>query len=592
MDIHAAHRRSFVRKLRAILMTDIVGSTPLMRQDEDDIIGRWREFVRMVKSADLPAHRGTMVKSTGDGMLLAFESVADSVRAAIDLLARIERMNIGLPQRRHITLRIGIHLADIVIDDIDIFGDGVNLAARLASVGGPQEIIVSTAVRDQLTDGLDVTLEDLGERELKGYESPVRIYRAQPVRAERRLLHPSGTRSARPSIAVIPFQQTPSDPAHALIGDVIADDLIRTLSHRTSLIVISRLSTAAFRDRTGETNSLAQALQVRYVLSGTVQVEGVKVRVSAKLTDAERDEIIWSDRFEGDIGRLFELQDAMSTQMAIRVLRLVERMELQRARAKGLESLTAYEYILLGIDQLHRSTPDDMEVARSLFRAAVASDPGYPGAYAWLARWHVLQVGQGWSKDIAFDTKEANRLVSVALDRDPTDSWALSVQGLVESYLNKDLEAAIERLDHAIALNASAPSAWVWSTSAHAWLGRGAEAVERSRRAIELSPFDPHMHYFTSIAGTAHAVQGEYDEAIEYCKRSLRLNKTFTSTHRILAISLALSGRSNEARAAGAALLALEPGLTVESFKRRYPGSASEHVELFCEGLRRAGIPS
>lgn len=592
MIIQASHRSSFVRKLRAIMFLDLVKSTSLIEKGGDDAIRRWIDFIEAATKEAVPAYRGRMVKSTGDGLLLEFESVADAVAAAVALVARVSSANAGLQRERHLRLRVGINVADIVVHDYDVFGHGVNVAARICDIGGPQEIIVSAAVRDQLTDGLDVTFEDLGEPELKGITHPVRVYRMRALpAAQRRLTHAPPVSGARPSIAVIPFQQQGAESAHSLIGDVMADDLIRTFSHLSNLVVISRLSTSAFRDRGQPPGDLAKALNVRYVLGGTVQFDGRRMRVSAHLTDAEKGKIEWSKLFNGDIGNLFELQDTISHQIATIVVPLVHRKELERARAKRPDSLSAYECMLLGIDHLHRSSTTDMEIARSMFDAAIETEPDYADPYAWLARWHVLKVGQDVSTDLATATREANQLAATALDRDPHNSWALAVQGQVDSYLKKELTAAIERFEHAIELNPSAPSAWVWSTAAHAWLGRGAEAIERSRRAIELSPFDPHMYYFRSIAATAHAVDGRYDEAIELCRRSLRLNRKFTSTHRILAISLALAGRTEEAREAGAELLKEEKGLTVKSFRERYPGSASEHAELFCEGLRKAGIP-
>ena len=223
--------------------------------------------------------------------------------------------------------------------------------------------------------------------------------------------------------------------------------------------------------------------------------------------------------------------------------------------------------------------------------AAIAADPGYAAPYAWLARWHVLRVGQGWSPDRARDTVEANRRADEACDRDSTDPWALSVRGFVAAYLNKDLETAIRLFKEARDINPSLPWVWVWSASVLAWTGRGQEAVECSRHAFELSPFDPHRYYFHSIAGTAHAVAGNYELAIEVCRRAMRENRMFVSTHRLLTISLALAGRLEEAQRAREEVMKLEPTLTVTGWRSRYPGNASEHTERFCEALAMAGVP-
>ena len=312
----------------------------------------------------------------------------------------------------------------------------------------------------------------------------------------------------------------------------------------------------------------------------------------AELTEAEVGRVIWAEHFDGSIADIFDLQDQLSRDIAGRAMPFVRQLELQRARSKRPEDLTAYEWTLRAIDHFHRSSHEDMDRARGMFEAAIAADPSYVTPFAWLAHWYVRRVGQGWSEDRKRDTAEASRYADQALELDSTDPLALTVSGLVAAYLNKDLDTAMTRYDRALAINPSASSAWVWSTSACSFLGQGDEAVRRSQRAIELSPFDPLMYTFTSIAGTAHAVAGQYEKAIEFCRRSLRQNKMFVSTHRTLAISLALAGQVEDARAAGAELLKLEPTLTVGGFRSRYPGSASPQAALFAEGLALAGVPS
>jgi len=580
------------RRLRAVLFVDVVDSVRLIQDDAEGTVNRWREFVSIVIRDELPRARGRMVKHLGDGMLIEFESVIAAVECALAMQSRIERGNADMEPHRQIHLRMGIHVADVMADDIDIYGDGVNLAARLMVLGGPQEIVISAAVRDQLTDGLGVTIEDLGERQFKGVMRPVRAFRAWPAgplpnRAANRKQHAGD----RPSIAVLPFRNLSREPAHDFLGDLLAEDVIGHLSRLTDLFVISRLSTTPFRDRLVEPRNVAEVLGVRYVLSGSMLAAGTQLQVIAELTEAEAGRAIWSERFRGSMADIFELQEALARDIAKRVVPYVRQLELQRARSKRPENLTAYERLLRAIDHLHRTSREDLEQARGLLEAAVASDPSYATAYAWLARWHVLRIGQGWSPDRQQDVADANRYADAALERDDTDPWALAVHGLVSGYVNKDLERAIASFDRALVINPSAASAWAWSTAAYAWLGRGDEAVARSHRAIELSPLDPHMYVFTSLAGTAHAVAGQYDKAIELCRRSLRENRMYLATHRLLVIALALSGRTDDARAAVGELLALEPTLTVSGFRQRYPGTTSAHAELFCEALASAGVP-
>ena len=390
---------------------------------------------------------------------------------------------------------------------------------------------------------------------------------------------------------MLPFRTLPAGPSQDFLGDVLAEDVIGHLSRLTDLFVISRLSTTPFRDRLYEPRSVAEALGVRYVLSGNILLSsGGQLQVSAELTEADLARVVWSDRFKASMTDVFQMHEALARDIAIRVVPYVRQLELQRARTK-LENLTAYELTLRAVDHFHRSSRIDLEKAKALLEAAIESEPGYARPYAWLAHWYVRRVGQGWSDDTASDTAEAHRLSAAALERDDTDSQVLTVCGLVAGYLDKDLHSAISFFDRALAINPSEASAWVWSTSTYAWLGDGEEAVRRSDRAIALSPYDPRMYTFTSIAGTAHVVAGQYENAIECCRQSLRLNRMFASTHRILAISLALAGDIAGARRAATDLLGLEPGLTVERFRARYPGNRSAHVDRFCEALAMAGVP-
>lgn len=580
------------RVVRTVLMVDIVESVRLMEEDENDTVQRWLRLVQRVDDAVLPAHGGRLVKSQGDGMLLEFQSVRPALQAAFAIQSAAAEANAGVAAHRQLHLRIGAHVGHLIADERDVYGHDVNLAARLTGLAEPGQIVVSSAVCDQLTPRLDADIEDLGERRLKGIEKPARAFRAWPPdQSARRAIETKAHMGDRPSIAVLPFRNLSGESTHDILGDVIADDLIGHLSRLTDLFVISRLSTTPFRDRLYEPRNVAEVLGVRYLLTGNIQTSGNKLRLMAELTEADDGRVIWAERFDGSLNDIFLLQDEISADVARRVVPFVREREMQRARAQRPENLTAYERTLRAIDYLHRGSTEDMEHARQMLEAAIQSAPAYSAPNAWLAYWHVRRVGQGWSPDPKKDASDANRHADQGVEKDATDSWALSVQGLVAAYLNKDLDTAISRYDTALDINPSTASAWVWSTSAHAWLGKGDVAVARSQRAIELSPLDPLMYSFTSIAGTAHAVAGQYDKAIDYCRTSLRQNRMFASTHRILAISLALSGKIPEARSAADELRRLEPGLTVRAFRTRYPGHMSAHVDLFCNALETAGIP-
>ncbi|MFO1310814.1 MAG: adenylate/guanylate cyclase domain-containing protein [Burkholderiales bacterium] len=580
------------RRLAAVVFTDIVDSVGLIQRDADGTISRWRTFVATITHEELPKHRGRIVKLLGDGMLVEFASAAEAVECALAFQQRIADVNEGVERGKHIALRTGVHVADVLADDLDLYGDGVNLAARLMAIAGGGETIISGAVRDQVTDGLGVQVEDLGDQWLKGMERPVRAFRAWPpgpvstaLPDRRRVL------GGRPSIAVLPFRDLSSDGSHAFLGDILAEDLIGALSRQTDIFVTSRLSTTPFRNRLYEPRNVAEMLGVRYLLSGTMQTGGGRMRLIAELTEADVGRVIWADRLEGSLDDLFDLEDTLSHEIADRVIPLVRQRELQRARAKRPENLTAYERTLRAIDDIHRSSPENLQNAYDMLIAAIASDPQYAAPHAWLALYHVRRVGQGWSADRSADVAAANREASLAMERDETNSWVLAVNGLVQAYLNKDLDSALASYDRALAINPSEASAWAWSAAACAWLGDGAEAVRRAPRAIELSPFDPAMYSFTSMAGMAYLVAADYEVALGYLKKSLRLNRMFSSTHRLLTIALVLLGRHEEASAAARDLLAVEPSLTVTGFTQRFPGAAMPQSSVFADALLRAGVP-
>ena len=594
MNQNAAQAASSVSKrISAVLFADVVDSVRLVQQDEVGAINRWRTFVAEVTHDELPQRRGRIVKALGDGMLIEFPSAVDAMGCALGMQTRIARSNEGLAPARKMQLRIGVHLAEVFADDLDLYGDGINLAARLMALAAPGETLLSAAFRDVLTDGLDVVIEDLGNHWLKGFDKPVRAFRAWPPGP---MFQPSTDHQrrrvgGRPSFAVLPFRNPNPEAAHAFLADMLAEDLIAAISRQTDLIVISRLSTAPFRDRLYEPRNVAEILGVRYLLSGTLQTSGTRLRLMAELTEADEGQVIWAERFDGTLTDVFELQDQLSRDIVKRVVPRVRQRELARVRLKRPDNLTAYERTLQAIDHIHRSAPENLEYARTLLEAAIESDPHYAAPYAWLARYHVRRIGQGWSSDPKADTETANRYSAAALERDETDPWVITIHGFVIGYLNKDLERALQLFDQALEINPSLAHAWIWSASALAWLGRGEEAVLRAPKSSELSPFDPNMYSFDSISAVAHAVAGNYETSIEYSRRSLRQNSMYAASHRTLAIALALAGRLDQARKAVDQLLTLEPGLTVSSFALRYPGRNATHAPVFYKALADAGVP-
>jgi len=581
------------RQRRAILVAEMSDSVAMMERDEERTVERCRAFLAQATSQTIPTHAGrSMLKVLADGFIAEFPDGVQALRCAFELHSDLARFNANLAAPS-LGMRAGIHVADVIVEAFNVLGDGVNIAARLAELANPGETIVSAQVRDQLTSGLEASVEDLGEQRLRNRERAVRAFRVWPP-AQTPPWSPSVAVQAhgRPSIAVIPFQLRSDDARFESIGDGLADDTIAALSRMADFFVISRLSTMAFRQAPLGVRRIGELLGVQYVLSGSVQTAYPRALLMAELADARDGRIVWSQRFQGDIADIFALQGELARQVVHSVAPFVRSLELQRACITNFDQLDAYAITLRGVELMHRLVREDFMQARSAFEMAIARDPVSPRPHAWLAKWHVMRVVVGASEDPTQDIAAASASAARALGCDPEDALALAVDAHVAAWSRHDLAVAEGRLAQALAANPNEPLAWVHSAITHAWRGRGAEAVQCADRALSLSPLDPMIYYFSSAAGQANLVAERYERAIELSIRSLRENRLHTPTLRTLAAALVLSGRIDEARETMGTLRELEPGLTVSAFRARYPGRDSPHAERFAAALQEAGLPA
>jgi TolB-like protein/DNA-binding SARP family transcriptional activator len=394
-----------------------------------------------------------------------------------------------------------------------------------------------------------------------------------------------------PSIAVLPFRNLTGDPAHDFIAEGLVEDLIEALSRVPNFFVISRLSTLAFRNQDRHPREIGDVLGVRYVLSGSIRVFEDRLRLTIELTDTQLGAALWFSKLDERFADLFEVQDRLSEMIVQKVAPSLHAAEMNRIRVKRPDSLEAYDLFLRAQENMHNSSRAVFETSEALFDAAIAKDPHYAAALAWRAYWHVLRVGQGWSPDAANDAAQADHFARSAIECNGMEPMALAVHGHVASYLYKDFDLASRRFETALRINANTAPAWLWSAAAQVWMGNGSRAVEEINKAMALSPYDPLMYAYSGVAGMAYLASGQYERAIECALRSLRENRTYTHAYRLLVIAMVLAGREDEARASARRLLDLESGLTVAGFRRRYPGSASAHADLFCDALARAGVP-
>jgi class 3 adenylate cyclase/tetratricopeptide (TPR) repeat protein len=605
-----------VRQETVVLLVDLVESVRLMGEQEAFTVRRWADFVRIVTTVILPRHRGVMVKSLGDGLMALFEVVPDAVDAAGEMHRTLAAQNADMPEHQHFHLRAGINAAMAWSDGIDIYGTGINLAARLATLAGPGETIASASAheqlaaalaslanpgetigsataRDELTHGVDASCEDLGECVLKHFDKPVRAYRVGPASP-----HPSLTgrrdygAAMEPTIAVIPFGARNNAPEHFDIGNLIADGVIWRLSKAANLKVISRLSTNVFRGRASDVGEVSAHLGATYILSGGYVVDGGKLLVTAELSAARTNQVVWTDRLSGEIGDLLKPESELAHRIAAAVHLSVVDAEVEHVMTQPLPTLESYSLLLGSIKLMHRSSKDEFLQTRKILEELINRHSRIAAPRAWLANWYILRVTRGWSEDRKREAAEALSCTHAALDRDPSDALALATEGFVYCHLLNDLDTAGKRCDAAVNANPSHALGWLYRGTVSAFKGDGGAAVDATRRAMELSPLDPQRYRFESLCGTAELSAHQYGNAERLARSSLVLNRMHPSTWRVLAISLVSQGRLDEAREALSKLRELEPELTVEKYLARTPNGQLETGQQWARSLAIAGLPS
>lgn len=590
-----------VRATKTIVVVDVVESVRLMQANEADVIERWRRYVHEVRQQVLPAHQGRLVKSLGDGMLLEFNAVRSALAAVFDLHRRVAAHNQGRDPANALLLRMGVHRAEVVVDELDIYGAGVNLAARLAGLAGPGEVVVSAEVRDEAVHGIDGQLEDLGDCYLKHLDQPVRAHRLSPPDPWTSPLagalpvatsNESAVFALRAGMAVMPLQVLAATPGLQYVGDALADQLIAALSRNSALQVTSRLSSGACAGRDLSAGAIGRLLGVPYVVTGSCTVQGERARLQLELTDSRNEKLVWSE------ARTLSLSDALLgvddflSEAASQLAAALSVHELERAQHRALPSMESYALLLAAIALMHRMSPQAFERAHQMLEHLVDRHPRLAAPRAWLGKWHVLKLAQGWSTDAVEEGRRARSVVARALDAEPEHSLALAIDGLACAYALKDLDAAKRSYALALQANPSESLAWLFSSALHSYRAdEGHLAAGAADQAMRLSPLDPLRYYYCTFAATAHLSAGHYLRAVDLSRDSIRANRTHSPAYRNLAISLVLLGQVDEARAAVSELLQLEPALTVSGFMIRYPGRDAPHAMWYAQALAEAGLP-
>ncbi len=576
---------------RAVLYADVVESVRLMDHDQDDFVERWLAIEADIRETILPRQGGRFVKGTGDGLLLEFESPQEAVAAAFAAHGLCRRANLNMPVERQIWLRIGVESGDIILGGTDVYGRMVNLAARLATLAGPLETVVSGNVRHGLVHSVDGDIVDLGECYLRHLTHPVRAFRIGAVGPRPAMIPADPMSRLKPTVAILPMQQRLGPPTDAPIGDIIAEEVIHHLARSEELHVISRLSTAAMRARPLTAAEIAVHLGADYVLSGTFSTHDTRLVFDAELCEARTERVVWSDRVSEDLGALFAVDQPVTERIAAQVASIVLLREIELGRGRPLPTLQGYTLLLSAIGLMHRLGRQDFEDARARLEALIERANRQAIPHAWMANWHLLNVFFGWSDNSERDTKLAQDHSRRALDADPENSQALTIDGCVNTHLLKRLDVAEDRYNEALSANPNNPMALLYMGTLHSYTDRGAKAVDYCERACRLSPLDPHRFFFETHLAAAYLTAGDHESAIKHASLSLRGNRNHASALRILAVAQSELGRREEARANAEELLRLEPHLTVSGYLARMPSASFEIGRRVARVLEEVGVP-
>jgi TolB-like protein/class 3 adenylate cyclase len=589
------------RRLAAVLAADVAGYSLLIGSDEEGTLARLKAVRKAIVNPAIASHRGHIVKTTGDGILIEFASAVDAVRSAVEIQRSMAEQNAAVPPDQRIEFRIGIHVGDVIFDDNDIFGDGVNIAARLEGIAEPGGVCMSDDAYRQVRGKVEITCDDMGQQSLKNIAEPMRAWRVRLTGQAPSAVKSSSALSEprvlplpdKPSIAVLPFQNMSGDPEQEYFADGIVEDIITALSHFKALFVIARNSSLTYKGRAVDVKQVGRELGVGYVLEGSVRKAANRVRITGQLVDTATGGHLWADRFDGGLGDIFDLQDQVTESVVGAIAPAVEKAEIERAKRKPTESLDAHALYLRGSARLYQfANRQANEEALRLFNSAIELDPDFASAYGRAAACYAWAKGNSWISVTPNEVAEVTRLAQRAVELGKDDAIALAASGWARAYVVRDLRAGAAFIDRALVLNSNLAEAFFCGGWAKNWLGEPEAAIERFARAMRLSPLDPWV--IGMRVGTAHAhfFLGRYDEATSWAAMALQDNPDLPPGLRIDAASNAMAGRPEQAHKAMARLRQLNPALRVSNLKDVLgPYQHAEDLARYEEGLRRAGLP-
>jgi adenylate cyclase len=577
------------RKLAVILAADVAGYARLMAADEEGTLAALNARRRVIDEL-IARHHGRIFTTAGDSVMAEFASAVEAVRCAAAIQQEVERRNADLPEPGRMLFRVGVNLGDVMIAGDNLFGDGVNVAARLEGTAEPGGICISGAVYDQVRNKVDLSFADLGEQSLKNIGYPVRVFgvRRAAADAESVTERPAGIAPTRatvfPSIAVLPFANLAGDPEQEYFADGITEDLITELSRFQEIRVIARNSVLTYKTKPVRIQEVGRDLGVRYVLEGSVRKAGGRVRITAQLIDAATGHHLWAERFDRELADIFAVQDEVTGRIVATLAGKLAESERRRARSGQTENLEAYDCVLRGRELWERFTPEDNRQARRLYEKAIALDPDYARAYASLAWTYLVEHSERWGNADDRPLERALELAREGVIVNPASHSNHLALGQV--CLSKGLyEEALDALETAIELNPNDADGYAFLARALSFAGRPDEAIDLMDKAQRLNPAAPHWYAWN--LGMACYLARRYDDAVSALRKGRPLG---AMAYRWLAAAYGQLGRELEAQAAAEEYRKRTPDFSLASHLEVLPFQHAEDREHYAAGLRKAGL--
>jgi adenylate cyclase len=580
--------QEFKRKLTAVFSADVAGYSRLMGDDEAATV-RTLEAYKQVMFALIKQHRGRVIDSPGDNLLAEFASVVDAVESAVEIQRRLKAKNAQLPENRRMEFRIGINLGDVIEEGERIYGDGVNVSARIEGLALPGGVCVSGTAYDHVENKVAAAFEYLGEQAVKNIRRPVRAYRIRMDRGAPDVsMRQEITLPDKPSIAVLPFVNMSDDPKQEYFCDGITEEIITGLSKISGLLVIASNSSFTYKGRAVRVQEVGKDLGVKYVLEGSVRKAGDRVRITAQLIDTSTGHHLWSERYDRELKEIFVIQDELTTEvMRMMQVKLTEGEQACAWLKRGSGNLEAYEKGMKGMEYFRRFSPEGNVQSRKMFEEGIALDPKTPGNYVMLGWTHLVDILQGSTNTPDRSMEQAADLAGKALQLDGSQADAHALLGCVH-LLKRDYDSAIAEGERAVSLNPNYADAHAWLAMILTSAGKPNEAIVMIKKAMRLNPRSPNW-YFTTL-GDAYVWAQRYNEALGEYSNAVQNSPGYLLAYLGLTATYSLLGNEKEATETAAKVLSIDPKFSLDRYEKSLPNKEHADKERFIGALRKAGL--